>query len=897
MSNIIICSWNANGLRNRVGELIEFLNRENIDIMLLNETRYNNTIKLKIKNYKIVRADKSSAAGGIAILIKNEVPFKEVQIINNDSPIENLCIKLASNLHIICAYCSPNAEFTDKHIQTLMNVGNKVIVMGDLNAKHNAWNCQRNNKRGRVLYNYVQHKNCTVLFPNEPTHHPENGSTPTTIDITINKNCNQASNIQILNELSSDHVPITLTLTKQIKNTNKSIQYDYDKVDWDKFTKLTNEQININPTIENAENIDREVQRLTSKIQYCIEKLIPTKTSQQIQDRLPEHITKSIAERNRIRKLWQRTRIIEYKVQTIRKTMEIKAKIAKYRNDKWTRKLQKLNINDNSLWRMTKIFKKEYHPISTLVKNDTEALTDQEKAEMLASQFEEVHKIELENNTREQDLIITEVNNYIHNNNNTENWYQFSTTPREIINIIRQLPSQKAPGIDKIQNIILKNVGKKVIVQITYIINACIKLAHFPKQWKTGRIIPILKPGKKKSEPSSYRPISLLPTMAKLTEKIILQRLNKYEKNNKIIIDNQFGFREKHNTVQQIARIANDTITNFNKNNVTVLLLLDIEKAFDRVWTDGVLHKMIKYKYPSTIVKLINSYLRNRKLTVAVNDINSTKRKIRAGVPQGSVLGPKLFNIYLNDIPLFQKTQTALFADDTAIYSHSFSAIVAAKQIQIHLNILEKYYTKWKVSLNVAKTEVIVLARKCQNLRIIQPIKVYEQKIEPTTLVKYLGVYMDAKLQYKEHIKQVIHKAYTVLIKLYPLMVNNSPLSQYNKLLVYKMIIRPIIMYAAPIWCSIAKTNLKPLQIFQNKCLRLVLSENKYAKINDLHTKTSLLMIEDYAKELGEKFYNDTQISTNPLTKNITHIRSQNAPFHIKHKLTYQKLNIFRQPN
>lgn len=111
------------------------------------------------------------------------------------------------------------------------------------------------------------------------------------------------------------------------------------------------------------------------------------------------------------------------------------------------------------------------------------------------------------------------------------------------------------------------------------------------------------------------------------------------------------------------------------------MTLLDIEKAFDRVWKDGLIFKMIQYKYPNTLIKLIDNYLTKRHLIVSVNDSKSTKRKIKTGVPQGSVLGPKLFNIYLNDIPQFEKTKTALFADDTAIYAHSFNAIVAAKQL------------------------------------------------------------------------------------------------------------------------------------------------------------------------------------------------------------------------
>ena len=153
-----------------------------------------------------------------------------------------------------------------------------------------------------------------------------------------------------------------------------------------------------------------------------------------------------------------------------------------------------------------------------------------------------------------------------------------------------QTSSLKAPGDDTIQNIALENISRKALVQIAYIINAIIRIGHFPQCWKTSIVLPILKPGKNPEKPASYRPISLLPSLSKITEKIILNRMKKHEKQQKQIIDEQFGFREKHNTVQQVVRIVNNIRRNYNNNKVTVMALLDIEKAFDKVWIDGLIY-------------------------------------------------------------------------------------------------------------------------------------------------------------------------------------------------------------------------------------------------------------------------------------------------------------------
>lgn len=134
---------------------------------------------------------------------------------------------------------------------------------------------------------------------------------------------------------------------------------------------------------------------------------------------------------------------------------------------------------------------------------------------------------------------------------------------------------------------------------------------------------------------------------------------------------------------------------------------------------------MISIAYSSIIIRLIYLYLSNRTFRVTVNNTKSLSTSIKARVPQSSVLGPQLFNIYINDIIKFLRTNLAFFADDTAIYVHFFNAIVAAKQVQIHVHLLQRYYDKWKIALNTEKTETIVFTRKVKDIHIIQPIKVY----------------------------------------------------------------------------------------------------------------------------------------------------------------------------
>lgn len=242
------------------------------------------------------------------------------------------------------------------------------------------------------------------------------------------------------------------------------------------------------------------------------------------------------------------------------------------------------------------------------------------------------------------------------------------------------------------------------LVQLRYIINAIFKLFYWPLPWKNSTIIPLPKSNKIHSNPTNYRPISLLSNISKIAEKIILNRINKHIEDNDILQPFQFGFRACHNTTQQIARKALDTIAQFKKK-VTSLVLLDADKAFDKVWFEGLIYKLDKFGFPKHLIQLIHFYINNRSFKVKNNNNTySSTRKLPACVPQVSVLGLVLYILYLNDIPQFQQTNIVLFADDTSIYAHFLNTDVANTQTQIHLRQLENFWTKWRIKINPAKT-------------------------------------------------------------------------------------------------------------------------------------------------------------------------------------------------
>lgn len=214
------------------------------------------------------------------------------------------------------------------------------------------------------------------------------------------------------------------------------------------------------------------------------------------------------------------------------------------------------------------------------------------------------------------------------------------TNPNEILRTIKTLPNCKASGPDEISNVLLKNLPK-------------IQLSYFPSSSKHAKIIPIPKPGKDHTSPTSYRPISLLNTLSKLTEKIILVRLNEIRDRHNLLPDIQFGFGPQHATTHQIARLLTDIQTQNNLKKTTALCLLDLKKAYDRVCTDGLTFKPINMPFPRHITKLTHSHLTERTFSVSIQNKHSRDRQVLAGVSQGAVLCPTLFSLYLSDLPTF----------------------------------------------------------------------------------------------------------------------------------------------------------------------------------------------------------------------------------------------------
>jgi hypothetical protein len=295
-----------------------------------------------------------------------------------------------------------------------------------------------------------------------------------------------------------------------------------------------------------------------------------------------------------------------------------------------------------------------------------------------------------------------------------------ATNFSEIAWIVRHLKPRKAAGPDGIQNIILQHLPRLALKFIAKIFNSPLALNYFPALWKVAKIIMLPNPGKDHSSPLNYRPISLLNLLAKLFEKIILKRLNFQLRELKIIRDDQYGFKRGNFTTHALLRNVESITHGFNNIKATVTLFLDIELAFDKVWTTRLIAKFIAAKIRPHFRFIIHNYLQNRPFLVSYGNFYSSLRPIQAGVPQGSLLGPTLFNIYINDIPSAQNDPNvaiSVYADGTNISVRSGSTDIAVRKLTAAVALLETWFRKWRIKMNTQKCTITLFSRRLRHYR------------------------------------------------------------------------------------------------------------------------------------------------------------------------------------
>ncbi|XP_076660758.1 uncharacterized protein LOC143364146 [Halictus rubicundus] len=625
--------------------------------------------------------------------------------------------------------------------------------------------------------------------------------------------------------------------------------------------------------------------------------------------------------------------LTKYTLKIIKK--EIKKAFQRSVSDHWRKKIENISThNSKDLFpSINKIFRaKEQNTINTLKihNSNTDLITNanidsintqtddsgnllitdiNDKLNVLGAHFESAHtqnnsmgkpeltdiitqkintlKAEI-NEDRRNDLTVCTFSdtNKADNPNSDDTPTDFFTSTYELSIILKKLNNKKSSSFDNIPNIILKHLPPRFIYNYAIIFNNCLNRAHFPAAWKTAKTICLKKKDKDDSNPASYRPISLLPNISKIFEITINIAIEAVCAEKKLIPDTQFGFRRGHSTVHAISKFTSDICWARNAGECVGAVFIDLEKAFDTVWLDGLFFKLLKKNFPPHLIKILWNMVHNKNFQVVEGTNTSpSKFKVRNGLQQGAVNSPILFSLYISDLlNLYDlnddnKRGAIAYADDLLIYISDNKPSILQTKLQDLFDKIQNYFDSWKLKINTNKCETILFrpyistnsdangdVRKNARHFHLRDNRDANIQIPHKKVVRYLGVHLDFKLNYIDHVNTQIIKAQKAFAANKRLFYSKE-LDATVKILCYKTLIKPIIFYGFPIWFNISASTMEKIRLMERKCLRACLNTyrtpesnfTKYISNHKLLLKAQIPRIDIHLLKLARNHWANTR--------------------------------------
>ena len=903
-----IIQFNINGISSKTPELLNLIKTQTPHILALQETKLRppkNTPK--IPGYTPIREDRTGkTGGGLLLYIHTDIPYKQLPPLNplpKYAQSQTIQFFINNKTYTLFNFYIPPVPEPSPYFTPDLITASKYpnpLILGDFNAHHPQWyKHQPTDPRGTSLVNLVDDTPLVTLNTHQPTRVPPHNR-PTSPDITLT-HLTLASKItwQTLPQLSSDHLPILIEIRlKKPLNSNPPITLtNFKKANWPLFTSTLDTLLkdfdpNKYPCIDLAEKFFRNSLSIASK------KSIPSGRRHNYNPSFSPEIKALINDRNSLLKKLSNDPDPPSETDSstlISLNKQITESLNKIKQERWRERVSTIDrkTNPSSLWKLLKCIENDipysHEIITSTPDNPNPSINSQ--ALTLIKQFSSISRFPSDKETRNPLRTIrsarppppiTQI------------------TPQLIEKTIKTLSNSKSPGPDSITNTHLKHLGPTATLAVTKLFNRSLNNSEIPSIWKKAHIIPILKPNKPPSDPSSYRPISLLSPLCKLLEKILKNTISEFLPTN----PSQHGFTPKLSTVTALTSLTQIALTGFNQKKPpsrTLITSLDLSKAFDTVPIPNLIAKISRTALPLIYQKWLVNYLTNRQSQVKLYSTLSPPRTFPNGVPQGSVLSPLLFNFYIHDIPdPPAPLKLIIYADDITILSPHPNISTATLNTQNYLNTLNSYCTSNKLKISPEKSTTTILTPDPAEYSATPNLQINNTPIPTVKNPKILGLTLDPKLTFTPHTQNIIQKARRRLAPLRSISAHSWGQDNETLSLVYKQCIRTLLEYSSPAWHPpSSETNRNSLQTVQNHALRTITGCTLMTPIPHLHSETKILPLKEHSDMIGTQFFSkltDPSHPANYLTLPPPSIRDMKTTPSQKYLPLTRKLNPQSDP-
>ena len=551
-----------------------------------------------------------------------------------------------------------------------------------------------------------------------------------------------------------------------------------------------------------SDDADISAEQWTKRFLYIMEECIPSITIKRRKN-LPWLNTNIVRHKRMRNKMFQKAKR-RHKQQHLLQFKKIRNKVVTMLRQEKIKYFNSLSGADNK--KTMKCLNKKEDLIPSLQEGNIQAINAKEKSDMLNTFFPMCW------NNSEPPLFEADNTTYSENaHNHSLSLDDLLCTQEQVLHHLRNLDTGKANGPDNISARMLKETASSIAPSLTCLFNLSITKGQLPRPWKTASVGPIPKSTNNKHSPSGYRPISLLPIVSKLLEKHIHSLIFDYLNEHAPVSDVQWGFQQKMSTVTALLSVTQDWLALLDQRKDTHCVFFDLQKAFDTVPHRKLMCKLEKLHLHLVLLTWLHNYLYGREQNVIVNGETSDPVKVISGVPHGSVLGPPLFLIYIDDITFLQLsegTKVSLYADDMLLYK-PISSTNDYVELQHDIDQVHLWSRKNGMQFNVTKCKCMLLSRK----QISAPPALYfnTQPMEVVQSYKYLGVVVSSDLSWSSHIQLVCTKTKKILGLIYRNFAKYTSDSTVI-LKMYKVLVLPHLEYAAQVWSPYMVTDIELLE-------------------------------------------------------------------------------------
>lgn len=855
--------WNMNGFYNKYHDIQIIVNKYNPSIFAMNETKHDKNIKLRFSGYEIYEKSTENinnhAHGGVAIMIKNNFPHKQINL-NTSLQAVAVQVYFPFKCTIVSIYIPPHTKPAQAEMTDLVNQLQKpFLIMGDMNGRHTSLNSLYTNTLGRLVMKFVDEHDLIIINDDTVTRVGAHGESSTIDLVIISSDLANIFEVETSEDFhGSDHKLVAVNTLRKLFET-RQLNFNYKKANWESFAR----EVKLNE-IDINDDIEKTNENIISHIKNAAEHAIPkfcarfnsekckswwTKqidTEHKEQKRLERKIKKVIYIRNlndAARKIYQNN--FKKQRSSVRKLIQE----SKKRESEFFCRNIKEDTSNAAIWKKVKANEGKRSKAKTILiydENSDECITNKKViAEKISASFQENFKndVILEINENVEPVIKIEDAKYLN----------LDFTIDEMLRVI-QKAKNTAPGKDEISYAMIKNLNMSDKIYLLEFYNKTWHCGNSPKKWKESLMIPLPKDTSDKQNIKNYRPIQLISVLSKIKENMAAYRLNYHMEIHNLTHKMQSGFRAKRSIHDNLLILENRIRSALNRKQEVIAIFFDIQKAFDSVKSERIIECLKEMGIHENLLEYSKDFFKERKFQVKFENEISESRSQENGVPQGSGLSVQFFKIVMDKMKEF------IDSEDILIYVDDFVYLKVLKngedktvEIQNDVKKINNWAKHFGMQISKQKTKIMKFTNKLKPTN-APKIKIENNEIEEVKTFKFLGVTFEKNLKYNQYVNELAKRLESDLNVIKYLCSEKMNISRETLIHVLNAKVRSKIEFANLLMHNESKQRKKKLRVKYNNGLRMCLGAFRTCNLQCLFSEAGEMSFENREKTKSLKY-------------------------------------------